>query len=83
MCVLLAMLMQMGCLPDAPRPDYRELWSVYGPTPDCINKNRHINYLTSLKDKPVRSGDVVNEIEYNQAIDMYVERMQWYCEQRY
>jgi hypothetical protein len=69
-------------MPDDPRPVYQELWTVYGPSPDCINRDRHIYYLVSLKDKPMRTGDTVTMQQYNQAIDMYVERMIWYCEQQ-
>ena len=80
MCFLLAILMNTGCLPPAPRPAYQELWTIYGPTPDCFNRNAHINYLTGLKSYPLRTNDTVNVAQYNQAIDIYVERMQWYCE---
>ena len=83
MCLLLALLLNVGCMPDDPRPTYQELWSVYGPTPDCVNGNRHINYLSSLKNKPLRTNDTVTKEQYNQAIDIYVERIEWYCEQRW
>lgn len=72
-----------SCLPPDPRPTYQELWTVYGPTPDCLNRNIHISYLTSLKEKPMRTGDTVTEQEYNRAVDLYIERMQWYCKDRY
>jgi hypothetical protein len=68
-----------GCLPPDPRPNYQDLWTVYGPTPDCWNSERHIRYLTSLKALPLRTGDIVTAKQYDQAIDIYVERMQWYC----
>jgi hypothetical protein len=71
--------MNSGCLPQDPRPVYQDLWVVYGPTPDCVNRDRHTRYLSSLKDKPLRTGDTVTVVQYNQAIDMYLERMQWYC----
>jgi hypothetical protein len=80
MCMLLALLIHSGCLPPPPRPLYQDLWTVYGPTPDCGNKEAHIHYLTSLKQAPLRTGDTVTVAQYNQALDMYVERMQWYCE---
>lgn len=83
MCLLIALLLQADCLPPEPRPNYQELWVLYGPTPDCVNRDHHINYLVSLKDKPLRSHEVVTVAQYNQAIDMYVERMEWYCESRY
>jgi hypothetical protein len=80
---MVALMLNVGCLPPDPRPVYQDLWTVYGPTPDCYNRDRHINYLLSLKDKPLRTGDSVTEKQYNQAIDLYVERLQWYCESRY
>jgi hypothetical protein len=80
-CALVA-LMFSGCLPPDPRPNYQDLWAVYGPTPDCMNRDRHVRYLTSLKEKPLRTGDIVTVEQYNQAIDMYVERLKWYCEQQ-
>jgi hypothetical protein len=79
-CILIALLLRADCLPPDPRPNFDELWSYYGPTPDCINRDRHIVYLESLKDKPMRTGDRVTKKQYDQAIDMYVERMEWYCE---
>ena len=83
MCMLIAMLMGMAdCLPPDPRPMYDSLWDMYGPTPDCINRDRHVSYLTSLKPLPMRTGDRVTVEEYNHAIDLYVERIQWYCKDR-
>jgi hypothetical protein len=72
-------MLNTGCLPPDPRPTYQELWTVYGPTPDCLNRDRHINYLTGLKDKPMRTNDRVTEEQYNRAVDLYIERLQWYC----
>lgn len=83
MCLLIAILLNMDCLPPPPRPVYQELWTVYGPSPDCANRDAHIRYLKGLKDKPLRTGDTVTVEQYNQAIDMYVERLEWYCEVHY
>lgn len=80
MCLLIALLLQANCEPPQPRPTYEQLLAVYGPTPDCLNKDQHINYLNGLKNQPMRTGDTVTENKYNQAIDMYVERLTWYCE---
>ena len=83
MCFLIAVLMNMAdCLPPDPRPQYNELWSIYGPNPDCLNRDRHIRYLEKLKAMPVRTGDTVSEPEYNRALDLYIERMTWYCKDR-
>jgi hypothetical protein len=79
MCFLVALLLNTGCLPPDPRPRYSELWTIYGPAPDCVNRDRHINFLLSLKNKPLRTGDVVTVEQYDKAIDVYVERMEWYC----
>ena len=81
--MMLVILFNLNCLPADPRPTYQEIWTVYGPTPDCTNRDAHIRYLTSLKEKPLRTGDTVTVNQYDQSIDMYVERMQWYCETRY
>ena len=70
------------CLPPDPRPMYDSLWELYGPTPDCINRDRHVHYLSSLKPLPMRTGDRVSVEEYNRAIDLYIERIQWYCKDR-
>ena len=61
---------------------YDSLWDMYGPTPDCINRDRHVHYLSSLKPLPMRTGDRVTVEEYNHAIDLYIERIQWYCQDR-
>ena len=61
---------------------YDSLWDMYGPTPDCINRDRHVHYLSSLKPLPMRTGDRVTVEEYNHAIDLYIERIQWYCKDR-
>ena len=80
MCLLIAVMMGWSdCLPTY-RPYYQEMWVVYGPTPDCWNRDRHVSYLTSLKAHPLRTSDTVTTEQYNQAIDLYVERMKWYCE---
>jgi hypothetical protein len=74
--------MHSGCTPPDPRPTYQELLAEYGPTPDCLNRDQHISYLLSLKNKPMRTGDEVTEGQYNQAVDLYVERLKWYCDPR-
>lgn len=82
MCFLLAMLFSApDCLPTY-RPYYQEMWAVYGPTPDCINRDRHINYLTELKTVRVRGDDSVTPEQYDRALDLYIERLQWYCKNR-
>lgn len=81
MCIVIALLLSMqDCMPPDPRPRFQDLWTTYGPTPDCINRDRHIRYLLKLKDMPMREGDTVNQIEYNNAIDLYIERLRVYCE---
>jgi hypothetical protein len=81
MCIIIALLLSMdNCVPPDPRPLYENLWMTYSATPDCINRDRHIRYLLKLKDMPMREGDTVNQIEYNNAIDLYIERLRVYCE---
>jgi hypothetical protein len=69
------------CLPTY-RPYYQEMWVVYGPTPDCMNRDRHIHYMSELKTVRVRGDDTVTMAQYNQALDLYIERLQWYCKNR-
>jgi hypothetical protein len=68
------------CLPPEPRPRYEELWQVYGANPDCLNRDRHVRYLTKLKTMPVRTGDTVSATEYNGGLDLYIKRLEVYCE---
>lgn len=82
MCTLIAILMGWSdCLPTY-RPYYQEMWQVYGPTPDCINRDRHIHYMQELKTVRVRSDDTVTREQYDRALDLYTERLQWYCKDR-
>jgi hypothetical protein len=81
MCLLIALMLSLdNCVSPDPRPLYADLWATYGANPDCLNRDRHIRYLKSLQSLPMKSGDTVNSVEYNNAIDLYIERMQWYCE---
>jgi hypothetical protein len=80
--MLAIMLGMADCLPPDPRPLYNELWATYGPNPDCLNRDRHIRYLTDLKSLPLRSTEIVTEAEYDQSLDIYIERLQWYCKTR-
>jgi len=81
MCTIIALLLSMAnCLPPDPRPLYNEIWSMYGAAPDCLNRDRHIRYLNNLKTMPMRTGDTVSPAAYNASIDLYVERVQTYCE---
>ena len=83
MCIVIALLMSMqDCVPPDPRPLYNQLWTTYGPYPDCLNRDRHITYLTNLKSLPMRTGDTVTEAEYNAGVDLYIERRAWYCVNR-
>lgn len=84
MCtMIMAMLFGLAdCLPPDPRPTYDQLWTLYGPYPDCLNQSRHVKYLTQLKTLPMRTGDRVTEQEYNASVDLYIERMEWYCRNR-
>ena len=83
MCTLLAIMLHMAdCIPPDPRPTYDQLWTLYGPYPDCLNQSRHVTYLEQLKTLPMRTGDRVTEREYNASIDLYIERMAWYCRNR-
>ena len=63
-------------LPTA-RPAYEETFRMYGPDPDCYNRDSHISYLTELKRHPVQSGD--DPVQYDRAIDQYVARLRYYC----
>lgn len=74
----MAVMVWETCMPPPPRPLYAETFAVYGPNPDCLNKDRHIRYLTRLKDRDVQSGD--NIVAYNHAIDLYIERLEHYCQ---
>jgi len=84
MCTLIvAMLFGLAdCIPPDPRPMYDQLWTLYGPYPDCLNRTRHVKYLTQLKTLPMRTGDRVTEQEYNAGVDLYIERLEWYCQNR-
>ena len=62
----------------AARPPYEQMFAIYGPNPDCINRDAHIRYLTKLKGYPVQGGD--NRNDYDRAIDQYVARMEYYCQ---
>ena len=80
MCVLIALLMSMqDCMPPDPRPRFQDLWVTYGPVPDCINGDRHVRYLTKLKSMPMRSDETVSQAEYNNAVDLYIEHLTAYC----
>ena len=80
MCTIIALLLSMAdCLPPEPRPLYQDLWSMYGADPDCLNRDRHISYLSKLKYMPMRTGDTVNMTEYNNSLDLYIERFEIYC----
>ena len=65
-------------MPPPARPLYDETFAVYGPNPDCMNRDRHVRYLTRLKDRPVQSAD--NRAGYDQAIDIYINRLEYYCQ---
>ena len=81
MCILIALLLSMqDCMPPDPRPRFADLWVTYGPVPDCLNRDRHIRYLTKLKSMPMRSDDTVTIAEYNNAVNLYVERLELHCE---
>ena len=84
MCTLVVAILfgLQDCLPPDPRPMYDQLWTLYGPYPDCLNKNRHVTYLRELKQLPMRTGDRVTEREYNASVDLYIERLGWYCRNR-
>jgi hypothetical protein len=75
------MFAMADCLPTY-RPYYQEMWVVYGPTPDCLNRDRHIHYMHELKTVRVRGDDTVTRDQYDRALDLYIERMQWYCKER-
>jgi hypothetical protein len=79
-CVIIALLMSMqDCMPQDPKPRFNDLWTTYGPEPDCINRDRHIRYLAKLKSMPFRTGDTVSQTEYNNAIDLYITRLEYFC----
>jgi hypothetical protein len=79
LCTLVAlMLEQADCIPPPARPKYEETFRMYGPVPDCLNRDRHIRYLTALKAREVQDGD--DAVEYDQAIDIYVARLKHYCQ---
>ena len=80
---MFALILQFGCESVEPRPTYQQLWSLYGPSPDCLNRDIHIKYLESLKVKPLRNNDLVSVEQYDKSIDLYVERLQWYCKEQY
>jgi len=61
----------------SPRPPYEVTFTMYGPDPDCYNRDRHIRYLTKLKNQPVQGDD--DKESYDSAIDQYVRRLQYYC----
>jgi hypothetical protein len=78
-CGLVAILLSpLLCSPEVPRPRYNELFAIYGPAPDCMNRDRHVRYLTELKTHPVQDGD--NQTDYDYAIDVYVSRLTHYCQ---
>lgn len=52
--------------------------ALYGPEPDCLNRDRHIRYLSDLKALPVQDFD--DPVEYDLAIDAYVARLMRYCQ---
>jgi len=66
-----------NCEPPTIRPAMHELLQAYTPNPDCVNRDRHIRYLISLKGKEVLPQDDI--IEYDSVIDSYVARLQYYC----
>ena len=83
MCIIIALLLSMqDCMPPDPRPGYEQLWSMYGANPDCLNRARHVRYLEKLKGMPMRTGDSVTELEYDRAVDLYIIRMNMYCESK-
>jgi hypothetical protein len=79
LCTVVALMLGVGdCNPTPPRPRYEETFRMYGPVPDCVNRDRHIRYLTSLKAREVQDGDDV--VEYDQALNIYVARLKYYCQ---
>ena len=67
----------LDLLPTA-RPAYVDLVQWYGPDPDCANAASHVRYLRSLKTMPTKDGD--DPLEYDHAIDQYIERFRYYCQ---
>jgi hypothetical protein len=62
-----------------PRPAYTETFgTIYGPNPDCANRDMHIRYLTTLKKHSVTPGD--DRELYDRSIDQYIERLRYYCQ---
>lgn len=78
-CALIMLSLGLGnCEPVDPRPKYEEFFSrYYNATPDCLNRDMHIRYLSELKRRDVQAGD--NPYAYNHAIDLYVTRLNYYC----
>lgn len=77
-CVFFTLLANwQNCEPLSYRPPLSDLMQVYTPNPDCLNRDRHIRYLLSLKSQPVHAED--HSMEYDQVIDAYVARLQYYC----
>ena len=60
------------------RPPYKELFVMYGPNPDCENRENHVRYLTKLKQYPVPPGE--DQLESDHAIDQYISRIRYYCQ---
>jgi hypothetical protein len=81
-CAIIAFLAtplicQMADFLPSTRPPYAVTFSIYGPDPDCSNRDSHIRYLRKLKEYPVQRGD--DPAEYDHAIDQYIARMEYYC----
>lgn len=84
-CLLaMAVLGWADCEPPHVRPAMTELFAIdpgvpalYGPNPDCMNRDRHIRYLSSLKKLDVQEFDDI--LVYDQTIDAYVARLIHYC----
>lgn len=78
-CALVMVMLSMeNCMPPPARPLYAETFAIYGPAPDCMNRDRHIRYLERLKTRPTQGGD--NQADYDQAIDIYINRLEYYCQ---
>ena len=76
-CMFMGMALNWEkCEPSPVRPPLEELLEMYTPNPDCRNRDRHIRYLISLKERPTAGDDV---LEYDEIINAYVARIRHYC----
>jgi hypothetical protein len=81
LCSLIALALSMeDCLPPPPKPLYNDTFAIYSVVPDCMNRDRHIRYLERLKDRPTQWGDTVSRADYDQALSIYIERLEHYCQ---